>query len=59
MKTGISRKQLCKETGAPYYVIDYLGLINKLPLLKESNGRGNPTVYHRDSIEIVIKHINR
>jgi len=56
---GLTSKELRQATGAPFYVIDYLRKLNRLPILFPSTGQGDATVFHPDSIKIVIKHLNR
>ena len=58
-KTGLTVKELCEETGAPFYIIEYLRRLNRLPILFESTGKGDGTIFKPKAIEIVKKHINR
>ena len=55
----ITRKEIVNQTGAKYYVIDYLRNIGKLPVIAESQKRGVPTLFHPDSIKIVQDHLDR
>ena len=54
-KTGYTRKELVDMTGIAYYNLTHLRLTKQLPILKETTGRGIPTIYHPDAIT-VIKH---
>ena len=54
-ETGYTRKELVEITGIAYYNITHLRLTKKLPILKETTGRGIPTIYHPDAI-MVAKH---
>ncbi len=56
---GLTRQQLCKITNAPYYTIDYLRSLDRLPLLLDTKETGSPTIFHLDSIDVVNSHINR
>ncbi len=55
----LTRKQLQKETGVPIYIITYLNACGRLPIIKESTGKGIPTLYHPDAIKIIKDHIER
>ena len=52
----LTLKILTERTGAPFYIIRYLYLCRRLPILKDTKGRGNPIIFHPDSIEIVKDH---
>ena len=54
---GLTLKQLCNITKAPYYVIKYLNSLGRLPIVQESRGRGYPTTFHDDAVEIVRRHM--
>jgi len=55
---GLTRKELCKETGAPPYTVDYLNSLGRLPLIREARpGRSN--LYAPESIEIVKEHLGQ
>ena len=54
-ETGYTRKELVDMTGIPYYILTHLRLTGKLPILKETTGRGIPTIYHPDAVT-VAKH---
>jgi len=53
----ITLKQLVDLTGAPYYIINYLKETNRLPIAKNSQGRGYPTIYTREAVEIIKQHL--
>ncbi len=59
MDSGMTLKQLCEETGAPFYVVKYLNALGRLPVIKESNGRGYCTIYGRDAIDVVQSHLEK
>ena len=59
MTQSLNRTQLCKATGAPGYVIIYLKDCGRLPIAKESRGRGYPTLYAPEAIQIVKDHMNK
>jgi hypothetical protein len=52
-------KDLRYATNAPAYVILYLKDCDRLPIVQESQGRGYPTLYHPDSIQIVKDHLKK
>ena len=54
-----SKTQLRKIVGCPGYVIDYLNDCGKLPVIQESRGKGYPTQYHPDAVEVIKTHINK
>jgi|TARA_Y100000310_G_scaffold62319_1_gene57628 hypothetical protein len=54
---SLNRTQLCKATEAPGYLVIYLKDCGKLPIVKESQGRGYPTLYHPDAIKVVKDHL--
>jgi len=55
----MTMKELQNSTEAPKYIINYLKENGRLPIVKESKGRGYSTQYHPDSIEIVINHLKK
>jgi len=59
MQDTLTMKDLQNATEAPKYIINYLKENGRLPLAKESKGRGYPTLYHPDSITIVLNHLNK
>ncbi len=59
MISGLTPKALCEESGAPFYTVKYLHALGRLPVLRESSGRGYPTIFHRDAITIVRQHMAR
>jgi hypothetical protein len=56
---SLNRTQLCKVTKAPVWLIVYLKGCDRLPIIQESQGRGYPTLYHPDSIQIVKDHLKK
>ena len=59
MEKALTRKDLVKQTGAKYYVIDYLRNIGKLPVIAYSLRKGISTLYHPDSLKVVQDHLDR
>ena len=55
----LTKSELHKATNAPGYVIIYLKDCHRLPIVQESQGRGYPTLYHPDSIQIVKDHLKK
>jgi len=51
--------ELSKRTKTPYYVIQYLDRLGKLPKIKESTGSGDPSVFGDKAVQIVLDHVNR
>jgi len=58
-ENGLTRKDLVRETGVPYYKIDYLRDLGKLKLIKESPSQGIPVIYHPECIGIIKQYLNR
>lgn len=58
-KKPLTLKQLQKATAVPVYIIKYLRDCGRLPVVRESQGRGYPTLYHSDSIQVVKKHVEK
>ena len=58
MKT-MTIKQLQDATGVPRYIINYLRDNRRLPIVKESPRRGIPTLFHPDSINVILDHVAR
>lgn len=52
-------KQLSREVGCQFYVIDYLRRCNRLPLVRKPVGSGHPALFHPDCIEIVRNHVDK
>jgi len=50
-------KDLQKATGSPAWLIHYLKGNNRLPIAKESPGRGFPTHYKPSAIDVINKHL--
>jgi len=58
MDTPLTRGDLCQATGAKFFLIDYLRSLGRLPVIRKSEGRGVPTLFHPDSIKIVRKYLD-
>ena len=58
-KECLTKSELHKATNAPGYVIIYLKDCNRLPIVQESQGRGYPTLYAPEAIQIVKDHMNK
>ena len=56
---GLTPKELSKATGAPFYVIEYLRRLNRLPILFETTGKGDVTIFKLDAVAVVKNHIDR
>ena len=53
----MTKKQLRQELNCPGYIISYLHDCGKLPVVRDSKGKGYPTLYHPDAIEIIRDHL--
>jgi len=53
---GLTRKELAEKANVPFYTIDYLNRLGRLPLIKKSRDKGRPNLYHPDCIQIVKDH---
>ena len=51
--------ELSKKTETPYYKVQDLDRLGKLPKVKESTGKGDPSIFAPEAIQIVLDHINR
>jgi hypothetical protein len=49
---SLTRKQLANRCGVPFYTINYLQSLNRLPLIKLGR-QGCPHLYHPDSVTII------
>jgi len=58
-KEAYTRKELQKVTGAPPYTIAYLNECKRLPVIRESRGKGYPVVFHTDSIKVIRDHMSK
>ena len=56
---NLTLKDLQKKTNAPAYVIHYLKNCNRLPISKQSEGRGYPTLYKPEAVEVIQEHISK
>jgi hypothetical protein len=59
MKKTMTMKDLQRATGAPKYTIIYLRENGRLQIVKESLGRGYPTLYHPDAVKVVEDHLKK
>ena len=50
---GLTQKELRAETGAKHYLISYLTVTKRLPLLHTAKGKGDNNIYHPDAIKII------
>ena len=55
----LTRKDLIKETGAKHYVISYLTITGKLPLLHDAKGKGDVNIYHPNALNILRDWMSR
>ena len=53
---GLTLKNLQKKTGAPLHTIVYLKNCLRLPIIRESPGRGFPNLYHPDCVKVIQDH---
>lgn len=56
--TGITRKKLVQLTGCPIYIYAYLRDLGRLPVMKETTGRGVSTVYFPEAVDVVKSYLN-
>ena len=56
---SLTRKQLIQATEAPGYLISYLKDCGRLPIIRESRGRGFPILYHPDSVKVIQDHMSK
>lgn len=47
------------ELSTPYYKVQYLDRLGKLPKVKETTGKGDPSIFAPEAVQIVLDHINR
>ena len=52
---GLTRKQLANASGAQPYIITYLFDTGRLPVIRQSSGPGDPTLYHPDSVDTAYR----
>ncbi|GEM_PF-952662 len=55
----LTRRQLMDRTGAPSYVIDYLRVNGRLPLIRKPKGSGDYALYAQKCVRIVLDHLDR
>jgi|MGYP003965094911 hypothetical protein len=58
-KNLITRKDLMKDTSAPYWVIAHMTLTNQLPRIHKAMGKGDSNIYHPHAIQIVKDYLKR
>lgn len=56
---GLTQKELRAETGARHYLISYLTVTERLPLLHRAKGKGDNHIFHPGSIEVVNNWLKR
>lgn len=54
---GLTRGQLAKAADCPFYVIDYLKSLSRLPLMTPQRGSGHFILYHPTCVQIVQDHL--
>jgi len=55
---GLTRRELAKKANCPFYLIDYLRNLGRLPVLKPTKGPGDPTIFDISALDIVRKYVN-
>ncbi|MBC8550339.1 MAG: MerR family transcriptional regulator [Candidatus Brocadiales bacterium] len=58
-QTHLTIGELSKQTQTPYYKVQYLDRLGKLPKVKESTGRGDPSIFAPEAVQIVLDHVMR
>ena len=58
-KPELTRKQLCKLTGASVNQVDYLRDMERLPVKRETTGAGRPIVYLPEAVNVVLEHLGK
>ena len=58
-KQYITRNEISKELQCPGYVVDYLYYSRRLPVFRESPGKGFPRLYNREALAIIRKHLEK
>ena len=56
---GLTQKELRAQTGARHYLISYLTVTKRLPLLYTAKGKGDNHIFHPSAIEIVNDWLKR
>ncbi|MCH8011057.1 MAG: hypothetical protein IIA61_03770 [Candidatus Marinimicrobia bacterium] len=59
INNGYTRKELAAIAQVPFYQIDYLKNLGRLPIIKESTGPGNPTIFDAKAVDVVRKYNER
>jgi hypothetical protein len=55
----LTRKALCKITGANINQVAYLRDMSLLPIERGTKGAGHPIIYKSEAIEVVLKHLGK
>ena len=58
-KNYYTRRELKDITKAPGYLISYLKDCGRLPIIRESPGRGFPILYHPDCVKVIRDHMSK
>ena len=58
-KNTYTLKDLQKETHAPAWLVYYLRNNNRLPVAKDSAGRGFSTQYRLEAVKVIKEHMAR
>ena len=57
--TGLTRKQVAGKAQVPFYIVDYLHRLDRLPVIHESTGPGDPVRYAPKAVQLVRDHYQR
>lgn len=55
----MTKKQLRQELNCPGYIISYLHDCGKLPIVRDSKGKGYPILYHPDCVRVIQEHMRK
>jgi len=55
----LTRKELANKGGCPFYLIDYLRSLNRLPILKASTGKGDPNIFAPEALSVLKKYLRK
>ena len=55
----MTKKQLRQELNCPGYIINYLNDCGKLPIVRDSKGKGYPVLFHPDSVKVIQDHMSK
>jgi hypothetical protein len=59
LNSKLTRKAICKITGATINQIAYLRDLKVLPVVQQSAGPGFPVIYSEEAIDVVKQHIQK